>query len=148
MKLSEHFTLEEMCFSEVADRKGIDNIPEEDVLHNLMHTAQCMEQVRYVLKNNPIHINSGYRCDSLNDAIGGSRTGQHPKGEAVDFTCRSFGTPYEVALAISTSGVKYDQLIYEGNWVHISFKKDGNRGQTMTAKFITGRPVYYHGITR
>ena len=43
-----------------------------------------------------------------------------------------FGTPYQVALALSKSGIEFDQLIHERNvWVHISFNPR-MRGQLLT----------------
>ena len=54
--------------------------------------------------------------------------------------CSDFGSAYEVACAIRDSSIKYDQLIYEGTWVHISFDPR-MRQQDLTAKF--GRKTTY-----
>lgn len=48
-------------------------------------------------------------------------TSDHRKGDAIDFSCPQFGSPFSVAQAIQASDIKYDQLIQEGTWVHISF---------------------------
>jgi len=39
MKLSDHFTLEELTVSESAARKGLDNTPDNDALHDLKRLA-------------------------------------------------------------------------------------------------------------
>ena len=133
MQLSEHFSLDEFTFSETALRKNIDNTPPSHILPILGNTATCMEGIRTLL-GHPIHINSAYRCPTLNAAVGSKPTSQHTSGNAVDFTCKEFGTPRDIVLAIKASNIKYDQLIYEFNsWVHISFSNIGqNRMAVLT----------------
>jgi hypothetical protein len=120
VKLSSHFTLDEFVASEVAERKGIDNTPPEEVLPVLAQTAQRAEHVRVLLRA-PMHVNSGYRCLELNREIGSADTSQHRRGEALDFIAPRYGPPYEVCRAIALSDIAFDQLIYEFSWVHISF---------------------------
>lgn len=144
MKLSPNFSLSEFTFSQTAVRKGIDNTPPPDVIENLKRLALTMEQVRLVL-GTPIIVSSGYRCPELNALIGGSPTSDHRFGKADDFTSPGFGTPYEVALAISRSGIKFDQLIYEGTWVHLGIG-ERMRQQLLTARFPNGKAVYEQGI--
>ena len=122
MKLTDHFWLSEFTESQTATRHGIDNAPSPEIIQNLRHTAQQMEAVRVALGSKVITVSSGYRCPELNAKIGGSATSQHMTGEACDFVCRSFGDPHDVPLKIAeTPGIGFDQLIYEGTWVHISF---------------------------
>lgn len=92
-----------------------------------------MELVRALL-GNPISINSGYRSAALNKSIkGSSKTSQHMVGEAIDFTCRGFGTPKQVVEKIKNSNIEFDQLIYEfSSWVHISFTNKKPRKQILT----------------
>lgn len=134
-KLSPNFTLEEMIFSQTAARRGISNVPGKEHMEALKHTAAGMEQVRALLGNKPIQVSSGYRSPALNKAIGGSTTSQHSKGEAVDFSCAGFGTPLEICHAIRNSKIAFDQLIFEGTWVHISFSKTRSRKSVLTAHF-------------
>lgn len=118
MKLSEHFTLEEMTFT---THRNIDNTPPPNIVEALTKTSMSLEGVRALL-GAPITINSGYRSPMLNKAVGGVVGSQHTKGQAVDFGCKDFGTPDQIVKAIKDSGVQYDQLIREyDKWVHISF---------------------------
>jgi zinc D-Ala-D-Ala carboxypeptidase len=120
--LSEHFSLDELTASQTAVRRGIDNGPTPAVLGNLRTVAGQMERVRDLLGGRPVNVSSGYRSPALNKAVGGAAGSAHVTGWAVDFTCRSFGSPLEVARAIAASDLQYDQLIHEyGRWVHISF---------------------------
>lgn len=126
-RLSEHFTQEELTFSQEATRRGIDNTPSSDILENLKTTATNLEIVRDIL-DNPMNISSGYRCIELNTAIGGARNSQHVDGKAVDFTCPDTGTPRQLVSILSKSGIDFDQLILEfDSWVHISFNPPNNR---------------------
>lgn len=116
-QLTEHFSLEELS---VTLHREIDNTPPLHIVKKLKFLAQCMEQVRVVL-GKPVIIHSGYRCDALNKLVGGAPNSQHLTGEACDFTVPAFGTPYEVCCAIEASDLRFDQMIYEGSWVHLSF---------------------------
>lgn len=122
--LSAHFALDEFTRSETGAKLKIDNTPPPDIIEKLKVTAGRMEQVRELLGGKPIRINSGYRNPKLNAAVGGTPTSDHMSGYAVDFTCKDFGSPYEICCAIRDSGLMQhvDQLIHEKlRWVHISF---------------------------
>lgn len=144
MNLSTHFTLAELTSSQTAVRRGIDNTPPEDVVKNLEHLALGLEGVRMLL-GCPIIINSGYRSPELNRVVGGARDSQHKLGLAADFIAPGFGSPVQVARAIAASGIKFDQLICEGTWVHISFTATPRR-QVLTAKFKDGGVRYSPGL--
>ncbi len=140
MQLTKNFTLAEFTESDTAERVGIDNTPSANALANLKKTAEGMQKVRDLL-GKPISISSGYRSPALNRYIGGSSSSHHCFGYAVDFKSPSFGTPYEVTKAIIASDIKYDQIIWEGTWVHISFSP-AMRMQKLTATFKNGKATY------
>jgi len=124
MKLSPHFTLQELTVSDWAARNGVDNTPPLDIVANLTKLAEKLEEVRAILKQ-PIIVNSGYRSPKVNKAIGGKPTSSHQYGLAVDFKSPSFGTPEDIVKALSVTELRYDQLILEfatpdgGGWVHL-----------------------------
>lgn len=144
-KLSDHFSLNEFVLSQTATRYGIDNTPTPDIVDHLRVTAAGMEQVRSLLGDLPIRVSSGYRSQRLNRLIGGSATSAHCEGWAVDFTCEAFGSPQSVARTIRDSDLKFDQIIFEGTWVHISFKPT-MRQEVLTAHFKNGNATYTWGI--
>ena len=118
MRLSPHFTLDELTHSETAARLDIDNTPSEEIIDNLKFLSEKLEYVR-VLLGSPMLISSGYRSGLLNDALGSKRTSAHTRGLAVDFISPSFGTPKEIVQAIVDSDIEYDQVILEfDRWVH------------------------------
>lgn len=113
--LSPHFTLAEMTVTSA----GIDNQPTPAHLANLKIAAAGMEKVRAAL-GKPISVNSAYRSPAVNRKVGGAPTSAHCQGYAVDFRVTGM-TPLEICRAIIAAGIKFDQLIEEGTWTHISF---------------------------
>ncbi|HKB97409.1 MAG TPA: D-Ala-D-Ala carboxypeptidase family metallohydrolase [Terriglobales bacterium] len=136
MTISEHFTLEELSFSEAAARFGLDNAPGRIVITNLGLVAAALEKIRTLLGDRPIAVHSGYRSVEVNRAVGGVLTSAHCHGLACDFVCPAFGTSLEVALAILKSDIEYDQLILEYGWVHIGLVQKGllSRREALTKR--------------
>jgi zinc D-Ala-D-Ala carboxypeptidase len=126
MNLSCHFTLEEMTFSQVAARLGLDNTPDSAAIANLERLTATVEAIRTLLGDKPIVVHSGYRSPQVNLAVGGVGISAHCRGLACDFTCPAFGAPVEAALAILRSDIAYDQLILEYGWVHIALEEEGS----------------------
>jgi len=145
MKLTDHFTLEELVFSSTALRLGIDNTPSPEIVNHLLIAATGMEHVRELLGNIPIHVDSGYRCLELNSAVNGAPHSAHMQGYAVDFICPKFGDPKLIVQAIASSDIQFDRCIYEGHWVHISFDPKLRR-EVETATFTKDGPVYTKGV--
>jgi len=137
MQLTPHFSLAELT---VTNTK-IDNTPSKEVIEVLRTTAFYMEKVREILGNVAITINSGYRSPDVNRAVGGTSNSSHTYGYAVDFTAYGH-TPLTISNILSKSNLKFDQLIYEKTWVHISFDPH-MRGNILTLK---GKGKYVKGI--
>ena len=118
--LSENFTYMEFEESETADKLGIDNTINRDLIRN-----NIKELVFHILQplrdkfNVPIHINSGYRCLKLNAAVGGVPSSQHVMGQAADIVVEG-KKPIEVAKMIVEMGLPYDQIGLYGTFVHVS----------------------------
>lgn len=149
IQLSPHFHLSELTISGAAERRGIPNLPVGNQLDNLRRLAQCLEVVRSNLVGNPILISSGFRSREVNAIVGGARTSAHLDGRAADFTCPRFGSPRQVCEQLITNGVVFDQLIYEGTWVHLGIPVFGEppRQQVLTAVFERGqKPRYLKGL--
>lgn len=124
----------------MADRRGIDNNPPDDILLHMQDAAKGMEQVRKML-GHPIHVNSWYRCPRLNEAVGGVDNSAHTTGYAIDFVCPAYGSILEVCRAVRNSDILFDQLIWEyGRWVHLSFAPT-YRMQVLTKR--TGEPYRF-----
>lgn len=144
-RLTADFHLSEFIRSQTADRRGLDNTPTASAMGNIRNfLAPGMQEVRDLI-NAPIHISSGYRSPIVNAAIGGSTKSQHMDGMACDFTAPFFGTPKDIARVIAASKIKFDQLIMEGGWVHISFAATP-RLQILTARFTNGVARYTPGL--
>jgi len=145
-QLTEHFTLEEFVKSDTATRLAIDNTPPDGIVDRLRYVmAPTMETIRAALGGLPINVSSGYRCPALNTAINGSPVSSHMDGYACDFECPAYGTPQAICNFLVTTGLRFDQLIYEGTWVHIGMDPK-MRQQTMTAHFGPGGTTYTNGF--
>ena len=108
--MGQFFTIKELTDSETASKRGIDNTPgdsEKQALTRLIDN--CLDPIRRMW-GRPITVNSGYRCDKLNAAVGGVPTSQHRLGEAADITAG-----YEKGYA----------------WVHVSYREGRNRKQVL-----------------
>jgi hypothetical protein len=125
--VTEHFSYKEICHSGYAVTHGIANEPPPHLDCAIQHTADAMERVRAVLGNNSIRITSWYRSPAVNRAVGSKPSSQHTLGEAVDFTCAAYGTPLAICkrLIELQDLIRFDQLILEPSWVHISFTLSG-----------------------
>lgn len=144
MQLSKNFSLTELVASQVATRKGIDNTPAPAIVANLTRLAALLEQVR-ALVGAPIIISSGYRSPALNKAVSGAANSAHVLGLAADISTAKLA-PKALALLIRQSDIAFDQLIYEGTWVHIGLAVGALRRQVLTAKFAGGGVSYVAGI--
>ena len=143
-RISRYFSLDELTFSDNAVRFQIDNTPSPEIVARLTDAALQLDKVRDLL-GFPINVNSGYRSDKLNAAIHGAKNSAHTLGYAIDFVCRDFGTPLQICQKIVASGLKFDQLIQEGTWVHISFDPR-MRQDVKTAIFGGGSTSYRSGL--
>jgi zinc D-Ala-D-Ala carboxypeptidase len=138
MRLSQHFTLEEMTKSQTASRKGIDNTAPPEVVENLKALCEnVLEKIR-IHFGKPLSINSGYRGPKLNKAIGGAKNSQHMTGQAADI--EMVGMDNKILFCWIKDNLEFDQLILEyykpgipdSGWVHVSWNSNGNRKQVLT----------------
>ena len=121
--LTKNFTLEELTHT---DHRELDNTPSEYEKANLMRLAEFLEQVKYVLYDKPIMVNSAFRSKAVNDAVGSKDTSQHRLGCAADIRVPGM-TPDQVVQAIINSELQYDQIIREfDRWTHLSVSNSPN----------------------
>ena len=136
MRLSKNFVLSEITRSNTAKRLDISNEPTKEHLENMQRLiSNLIQPMRDEL--GPIRISSGYRNPSLNRAIGGSRSSQHCKGQALDIQFWEMGKMNNKVIYdfILDSNMEFDQMINEFDfaWIHISLKDKGNRKQVLEA---------------
>ena len=149
--ISKNISYKEATYSQTANRLKIKNVPTETHLKNMKVVAEKVFQPLREWADHPIRINSMYRCEELNTAIGGSLKSQHINGHAID--CSSMGKKTNGELfEYIKENLEFDQLIWEfGNdespkWIHVSYvSKKSNRNRTLRAKY-RGSSVTYHII--
>ena len=142
-QLSPHFKLSEMLDSLNGRSKGLSNEPSPEVLANLRKLCvEALEPIRALI--GPMHINSGYRSDAINKAVGGSLTSAHSYGLAADIKPLKV-TRKGMCDAIIKAGLKLDQVICEPTWVHVGHlhpKTGKQRGDKLSMFIVAGRPTY------
>ena len=133
MNLTDHFTYEELTHT---DHRQLDNIPNDDELKNLTRLAEFLEDVKTLLGNKPIMVNSAFRSKLVNDAVGSKDTSQHRLGCAADIRVPSM-TPDEVVKIVIASDLGYDQIIREfDRWTHISIPNSTHNAPRKQALII------------
>ena len=153
MKLTQNFSLEEMCKSETALRLGLDNEPNDEQLANLVALCECVLQPVRDHFGKGVKVNSGLRTLAVNRAIGSKDTSDHVKGMAADIEIPSVPNA-ELARFIVDSGMEFRQVILEfytpgipdSGWVHVSYNPADNKKQVLTATKQNGKTVYLPGL--
>ena len=136
-----YFSLKELCASDVASKKGIDNYPSFTIVEHLSElTAKILEPLREAW-GGPIYVTSGYRCDKLNQAVGGVANSVHRLGWAADLQPGNGKIDEFIKFTedfLKRKYIAYDQLLDErvGNtrWLHIGIRSStgSQRRQNLT----------------
>ena len=150
-RLSPHFTLGEMCKTSAKTADG--NIPSHVHIENLKRLCGWLEMLRdewnrrYGEGNDPIIINSGYRSEAVNKAVGGVSGSNHLTGCAADIRVAGMEQALRYAVILldisderqrvgdGTSGMSredFDELLLErspkgGYWLHFAVRPSDNR---------------------
>ena len=138
INLSEHFSLAEMCKTEVK----LKNVPNEAQVKNLKRLCGWLEMLRsewnkrYGEGNDPIIINSGYRSPAVNKAVGGVATSNHLTGCAADIRVAGIEQLIRYATILldisNESQEDFDELLIERSpkgtyWLHFAVRPSNNR---------------------
>ena len=129
-QISKNFSLNEFTRSATADKLGIDNtLPfngEDLHIKNLVvHLLQPLRD-----KFGSMNVNSGYRSEALNKAVGGSQTSQHKLAKAADI---SFNIAKVIDvwryLCDNPDNLKWCQVILyrKNNFIHFSYDEGNNK---------------------
>ena len=138
MQLTKNFTLSEFVNSQTASKNNIDNSIPEVLIPSIKVVAEYLQLIRDSI-GVPIVVTSGYRSSKLNKLVGGTANSAHTRGEAADFFSPglSLKSLYNKIVAMEKAKLfpPFDQLIFEGTWIHIGLTEPRRR-QTLlkTAK--------------
>ena len=148
-RLSEHFTLSEMCKTTVKTADG--NIPSHEHIENLKRLCGWLERLRrrsgthpqplprgggIVYHEEPIVINSGFRSEAVNRAVGGAKNSNHLTGCAADIRVAGIEQLIRYAAILldisDESREDFDELLLERSpkgtyWLHFAVRPSGNR---------------------
>ena len=149
MRISKHISYKEATQSQTATRKGISNDPDAYQLQNMQLLAEkVFEPIREHF-GVPIAINSFFRSQKLNKAIGGAAGSQHTQGRAIDIDDTLGGISNKQMFEYIKNHLDFDQLIWEFGdnnnpaWVHISYvSPTENRNRVLKASKKNGKTIY------
>ena len=148
-KISKHVSYKEGIRSVTALRKGIDNIPNDYELANMETIAANIFEPLREWVGGPIKINSFFRCEELNTAIGGSSKSQHCQGRAIDIDDTYGHKTNAEMFEYIKENLNFDQIIWEfgtdtnPDWVHVSYvSEEQNRNRCLKASRENGKTVY------
>lgn len=137
-QFTKNFSYDELIASATAKRLGLDNTPNEQEKEKLRKLAEDVLQPIRDAWRSPIVVNSGYRAEAVNKAVGGAKNSQHRLGEAADITIGSKERNKKlfnfINKLIQKGTIKVGQLIDEYNysWCHISLpRKDKPNNQIL-----------------
>ena len=134
LRLSPHFRLSEFTRSITAERLGISNEPDYEQVLAMKQLCRCVLEPLRQHYGQPIRITSGFRCEALNEAVGGVGRSQHMLGEAADLSVPSEEVARQWFQWI-VSHTDFDQLLFEhsrrlrNRWLHVSCCSDISRNR-------------------
>lgn len=145
-RISKYISYAEATKSNTAIKYGIDNTPNEEQLKAMKVVAsEVFDKVRERF-GVPIAVTSFLRSEKLNRKVGGSKTSQHVKGQAIDIDADVFGgVTNKQIYDFIRDNLDYDQLINEFNysWIHVSYvSKEKNRNKQLAAVKLNGKTSY------
>jgi len=141
MQLTANFNLAELTVT----GRNMPNVPNEAEVASLRSLAERILQPLRDALGKPVRVNSAFRSEAVNRAVGGTATSQHRLGQAADIHVPGM-TSVELAKKIVALGLPFDQVIEEfGSWVHVSYGPR-HRRQQLSAVKRSGKTVYVQGI--
>lgn len=126
---TKNFSYDELIASATAKRLGLDNTPSPEEKEKLRKLAEDILQPIRDRWRSPIVVNSAFRSEAVNKAVGGVTTSQHRLGEAADIKVGGKDRNKKLFKAIynmiSKGEIKVGQLIDEYNyqWIHVSLPR-------------------------
>lgn len=148
-RISKHVSYKEGTFSQTATRRDIDNTPTPEVLERMKTLAENVFEPLRAYVGGPIKINSFYRSINLNVAIGGAKSSQHTRGEAIDIDDTFGHMSNKEMFEFIKDELDFDQLIWEFGddsnpaWIHVSYvSQENNRRRILKAKKQQGSTIY------
>lgn len=125
--MSKFFSLKELIASTEAYKRKIDNTPNDEEKAHLEELMEFMDGFR-AFWGGPLLVSSGFRCEKLNEVVGGVKTSGHRHGWAVDFV-PSNNKKLECFEAFKEylKDKEFDELLLERNsrgkiWLHFALK--------------------------
>ena len=158
LRLTPHFTLGELCKTSAKTADGrsatqgdallAKNIPSHVHIENLKRLCGWLEMLRdewnrrYGEGDDPIIINSGYRSEAVNKAVGGVKGSNHLTGCAADIRVAGMEQALRYAVILldisDESKEDFDELLLERSprgtyWLHFAVRPPSQENRRKVA---------------
>lgn len=163
MKLSDHFSFEELTTTSHADLRVRNRAEALDCERSLRALCQTILEPLRAEIGRPLVVHSGFRGPTLNARVGGSPNSQHMRGEAVDWSLPGKETEEEIVALfrraldiLRAKAIPFGQMILEqdgrrgfdvARWIHTSlgepFRPVAKCRQILT--MVNGNYAIYQG---
>ena len=127
---TKNFKWSELMHSNYAKANRMSNVANAQERRNLLELAQLLQVIRDWY-GEPMTLNSGFRSEKVNEAVGGVANSAHRHGFAVDVVFSSVAKDASSQLAFArkigtylrSQGIKFDQIISYGTFIHVGVRK-------------------------
>lgn len=145
-----YFSIAELTASDEAKKKGIQNVVDAAITSRLTGAIEGMFDSVRELYGKPIKVTSGYRCPTLNKAVGGSTSSAHLTGYAADTQPKDGNmAAYQKAVLKWAETHQFDQIIIEypnsknlAKWIHLGWKNNQGKQRKQILYTLNGREYY------
>lgn len=127
MSTANYFTIIDLMRSTTAERLKIDNQPSDEVKEELRITVCRLNLISLIANayGASIQVTSGYRCERLDKAVGGTGNSLHMQGRAVDFIVSDIEATRKLYDALKEEPclklLGICELIAHTNFIHVGF---------------------------
>lgn len=124
-----YFTVADLIKSHTARLRQIDNQPSDEIRKELEMTACKLNVIGLYahMMGATIQVTSGFRCEELNEIVGGVKTSLHMQGRAVDFVVSDNKVKHELYVSLMSQEarerLRICELIEHKTYIHIGFLK-------------------------
>jgi zinc D-Ala-D-Ala carboxypeptidase len=145
--LSKYMSFEEATRSQIAERKGIKNVPNAMQLKNMQFISRKIFDPVREFCGAPTTCSSFLRVPKLNQLVGSTNASFHVYGAAIDIKKLTSAVSYADIFKFIRENLMFSELIWEyGNndepaWVHVGLIEGDHRKMVKKATLVGGKPT-------
>lgn len=125
--MGKYFSIKELTYSSTARKYNIENTPTDVEIEHIEELINFLDGVRAAW-GSALIVSAGFRCEELNEKVGGVKTSAHKTGYAVDLIpANNKKMKFFEFMKTYLEDKNFDELILETNssgsvWIHFALK--------------------------